>query len=560
MSPNPDDPDALGVGVGRHAGFRDTLRAATIPEMTREDPPRERSLQSSGTASTSMRLFTRLLISHTVPVLAVTCALVAVLFAVARISFVLSTLSGTELVVLRAEGEVHRAAWEVDVQMRRGQTACTAGTPSSEVRPGIARSTQALVELLGRTRDVSRAIRDTARGYVAVASEILAGDACERIVADPIQARRRQLDERMTNAWVERLVELHTAVGRKDEQARRTAELAMWAGIPLATISFVLAMILAAQMARVFKRPLANLAQLARRVGRGDFRSPVQAEGPVEIVELADELERMRAQLEQLEKLKQGFLASVSHELRTPLSKIREALALLSDGAVGELDARKARVVQIARTACEREILMVTTLLDLSRLRAGSPLRLAKGASIEHVVEHAVADERGDATARGVTITTHLDSGGSHCSLDTVLMERAIANLVRNAVSVSKRGQSVVVTCDRMPVSAAGGAEHVRIAVRDEGPGVPPSIRATVFDAFVTHDVPTSGRAIGVGIGLALAREVARAHGGDLVLLDTEEGACFEMTLPVDDAQMPRRSERPRSLGLAAVPSFEPNP
>ena len=101
----------------------------------------------------------------------------------------------------------------------------------------------------------------------------------------------------------------------------------------------------------------------------------------------------------------------------------------------------------------------------------------------------------------------------------------------------------------------------MRLRVRDEGPGVPPAIRATVFDAFVTHEIPTSGKAIGIGIGLALAREVARAHGGDLVLLEEDGvGACFEMRLPIDDSRPEPSDDSPRSLGLADIEPLEVDP
>src|SRR5690606_12062680 len=141
----------------------------------------------------------------------------------------------------------------------------------------------------------------------------------------------------------------------------------------------------------------------ARRVGTGDFRTPVAVDGPLEVQVLADELERMRLHLAQLDALKQGFLASVSHELRTPLSKIREALALLGDGVLGRRATRQARGVESARIACEREIRMVPPLPALSRLRAGSPLRMREGSSIDPIVDDAVADESQEAEALGVT-------------------------------------------------------------------------------------------------------------------------------------------------------------
>ncbi|MCA9577701.1 MAG: HAMP domain-containing histidine kinase [Sandaracinaceae bacterium] len=522
----------------------------------------ERDVHGRTSRSTkTMRLLTRLLLSHAAPVLVVTLAFSLVLVAVVRIRTVLTTLSTTELLTLRDEGTVHRAAWELDVQLRRAESACAQGEGASQVEPRISRSADTLEARLSEAAAVSQTMREVARGYLAIADEMIAGDACQAFVTRSIQRRRWALDEQMTDVWVLRLAELHTAMGQKDEQARQDAVTAIWIGIPLAALSFALAMLLAAHLARDFKRPLATLSGMARRVGRGDFGSPVSVEGPPELVALADELERMRAQLQQLEMLKQGFLASVSHELRTPLSKIREALALLSDGAVGELEPRQVRVVQIARTACEREIRMVTTLLDLSRLRAGSPLRLANGGSLIAVVQSAVADEGAEATARGVHIELTVAADSDRCRLDPVLMERAVANLVRNAVSVSRRGQRV----DVRVVRAAGheGRDGLCVTVADEGPGVPPAIRATIFDVFVTHEVPSSGKAIGVGIGLALAREVVQAHGGTLTLTEAGDegaserqvGACFALWLPLDEGTPPEPNPPHGLLGFSPATS-----
>src|SRR5690349_20747858 len=106
----------------------------------------------------------------------------------------------------------------------------------------------------------------------------------------------------------------------------------------------------------------------------------------------------MRADLAELDALKQGFLASVSHEMRTPLGKIREALSLLADGTAGTLADRQRSVVDIARRACETEIRLVTTLLDLSRLRAGTLLRIDPRQRLDDALREAVAAETSEAT------------------------------------------------------------------------------------------------------------------------------------------------------------------
>jgi len=486
------------------------------------------------------RLLTRLSLSHTVPVLLVTAALAVLLLATVKISAVLSALNETELVILRNEGRLHRAMWDIDVALRHAQHDCSNGVRRSEARVSLAPLAEALRQTI-ESAPIDAAMRPMAEDYLALAREVDTSAVCDLLLATAADTRREQLDENLTNLWVTRLQVLHDAVTQKEEEARSIGTAATWIGLALALVSLVLALLVARQMARSVSLPLVSLAETARRVGTGDFRTPVAVDGPLEVQMLANELERMRQRLAELDALKQSFLASVSHELRTPLSKIREALALLGDGVVGELDVRQARVVAIARVACEREIRMVATLLDLSRLREGSPLRLLEGSSIDAIIDAALADEAPEAEQRGVTIEVERRGEAPRPRLDPVLLERAIANLVRNAVSVSARGQRVLVERTWEPPADGLDDGCIGVTIRDNGPGVPADIREIVFDAFVTRTVPQSGRTLGIGLGLALAREIARAHSGDLVLLGgSGGGATFRLWVPV-----PRRAAPP---------------
>ncbi|KYF60708.1 hypothetical protein BE04_43485 [Sorangium cellulosum] len=256
----------------------------------------------------------------------------------------------------------------------------------------------------------------------------------------------------------------------------------------------------------------------------------------------------MRRRLAEIETLKQGFLASVSHELRTPLTKIREAISLLEDGVGGgALSERQTRILHIARVACEREIRMVTTLLDLSRLSAGSPIRLQDGSSIDDLIRSAVRDEEAEARERGVSIEVETPGDVPPCSLDVALVERAVANLVRNAASVSKPGQRVLVRRELAEDTRGGRpGRRVTISVTDQGPGVPGEIRQSLFEEFKTQPVANSPKRVGIGLGLALSRKIARAHGGDLELDDhaasadagagqdaRAAGATFRLWLPL---------------------------
>ena len=226
--------------------------------------------------------------------------------------------------------------------------------------------------------------------------------------------------------------------------------------------------------------------------------------------------------------MKHAFLASVSHELRSPLGRLREALALLADGTVGALEPKQQRVLSLARRACEQEVRIVDALLDMSRISTGLPVQREGGCDLEKVVVAAIEAEAEVATERGVVIEREIKTSPPTLRLDSALVERAIANLIRNAVSVSPKSKSVRVVVD---VVSAGEQRHARVDVIDEGPGVTDAVAARIFQPFNAGQV--QDRPGGIGLGLALAREVARAHGGDLTLSRSEGLTMFRLDLPL---------------------------
>lgn len=484
-----------------------------------------------------MRLVSRLALSHTVPVGVMACALVVVLALLAQITSSLKEIRDVELGALESEEAIHRAAWSVDVAMRHGAENCEKGQASSTVAASIRERLDLLQhQLRSSGKSPNETIVTPVRSYVALASRAVEGDACRMLVSTATHHEREQLDEKLTDAWISRMFDLHSVMLAKDEEARSAAARALSIGIILAVISFVVAALLGQRIARTVTMPLATLSSSVRRVGQGDFSVEVSAQGPLEVRELASEMDAMRRRLSELESLKQGFLASVSHEMRTPLTKIREALGLLADGVGGTLQERQARIVQIAQVACEREIRTVTTLLDLSRLRAGVPIQKQPGTSIDEVCRSALRDEEIEAKELAVDIQFNASEEVATALLDPVLVERAIANIVRNAVSVSKKGQKVIVyreVCDHGPDGSDGGWAKIRVV--DEGPGIPPELRNTLFNAFVTQGVESSPKRVGIGLGLAFAREIVRAHGGDIVTdEDATAGAVFHIWLPLE--------------------------
>lgn len=483
-----------------------------------------------------MRFFPRLLLTQAAPLLIVVVAVALVFASTGRVTATLADLRDHELSALRSEAALHRAGWGVDVAMRRATQACYDDASDREGAAHVRRQATLLESTLGRTRGADPEMRRVIRAYTELAAGVSARAPCQALLAAEVQQRRSLLDEQLTDAWVGRMTRLHEAVIARDEEARRAAQETLAGGLVLIAVALALALVVSLTLARSVTSPLQALRDSAVRLGGGTFAAPVlPVRGPQEVVELGQELEAMRVRLAELDSLKQGFVASVSHEMRTPLSKMREALALLADGAAGALSAQQLRIVKIARDACERQIRTVTSILDLSRLRAGSPLQLRDHVSLDGVLRVAVDDELADAESRGVHVRLEWSGAPPRARVDAVLLERAIANLVRNAVAVSARGQSIEVrreVHERGPEGSSGPFACIRVI--DEGPGIPPSLEQSIFLPFVTHAIEGSPKRVGVGLGLSLSREVAEAHAGRLELAHPARGAELRLWIPIE--------------------------
>lgn len=487
-------------------------------------------------------LATALAVSHGVLALALLAMFSLQVVSLRRIDGFLRELREDELGALAEEESLHRGMWAVEVAMRHALVRCESAAPA--VAPPVA---AALRELQEKDRHVGPHVgaemRRMGAEYESLAQEALRGEVCGVLRGASHRARRLRLDERLTELWIDRSFTLHREIAQREASARATEQGSLALSGVLAAVILALGAWLAGWLARSIAGPLARIAADATRLGRGDFSPIAAVEGPAEVAELAEDLERMRHALAALDSLKQGFVASVSHELRTPLAKIREALALLEDGAAGDLAPRQRDLVAIARRACESQILLVSNLLDLSRLRAGSVVQMLADGSVSDAVREAVAAEHDDAVRRGVTVTLAVCDAHGVRPMDGALMVRAVSNLLRNAVAATPAGGAVRVRCeladapeDDIARRAEKGATWVRVRVEDDGPGVPPAVRARLFEPFVT--APTEGGAarVGVGLGLALTREVARAHGGDARCVEApagERGARFEMWVPL---------------------------
>ena len=278
-------------------------------------------------------------------------------------------------------------------------------------------------------------------------------------------------------------------------------------------------------LARRSLAPLAAMASRAAEIGATNLRERLPVTGGEELAGLARVVNDLLDRLEGSFGQQQRFMADASHELRTPTTIVRtEADVTLAQEHRSEEEYRASMTV--IRDAARRLTRLVDELFALARADAGISAARHEALYLEELVHgatravRALADSRGVRVELGNVVEAPLQG-------DADLLGRLFLNLLDNAIKHSPRGGTVRVTMAR-------GAGAYEIAVADEGPGIAPADRERIFERFVRLDGDAgAAERSGAGLGLAIARRIAEAHGGTLALApSTGAGAVFVVRLP----------------------------
>jgi signal transduction histidine kinase len=215
------------------------------------------------------------------------------------------------------------------------------------------------------------------------------------------------------------------------------------------------------------------------------------------------------------------FVAAVSHEFRSPLTSMSHVAELLATGRIAG-DAQ-ARAFDVLVRDSERLRTLVEQLLEFGRFEAGGPVLRLERIDIASVVRSIVDDFRARAMRDGYSVSYDGPDALTWVQADREALTLALWNLMDNAVKYSPDVKTIWVRVQR----AGAGVE---ILVRDNGLGIPAKEQRGIFRQFVRGEEPKARRIRGTGIGLALVRHIARAHGGD-VWVDSEPGRGSTFTL-----------------------------
>jgi signal transduction histidine kinase len=242
------------------------------------------------------------------------------------------------------------------------------------------------------------------------------------------------------------------------------------------------------------------------------------------VAERTADLQRALDQLRELDRLKSELIANVSHELRTPLLHVKGTVHLLADGAMGALSPEQARGLGVARRAVEQLERIVEDIVDFSRL--GEQRLDLEPVSVDEVCRSVAAALTPAAERKGVSLRLDLAADLPPVSAHRAALARVLWHLLDNAVKFSPPQTVVLVQAERR-------AARVRLAVRDQGPGIPPENLPRVFDLLYQVDGSSTRRAGGLGLGLALVKALVEAHQSEVrVESEVGRGSTFSFDLP----------------------------
>jgi signal transduction histidine kinase len=227
--------------------------------------------------------------------------------------------------------------------------------------------------------------------------------------------------------------------------------------------------------------------------------------------------------LMRFDELKNNLVATVAHEFRTPLTSLRMAIHLCAEEKVGPITDKQADLLFAARHDTQRLQQIVDDLLNLSRIQAGRVELHARTLSVDAVIAEALQSFEDAATRKEIQLSTEVFPGQGEILADPERIGLVFSNLLSNALKYTPPGGDVRVRARRID-------RAVRFEVEDSGPGVAPEYRQSIFDRFFRVPGASAG---GAGLGLFIAREVVRAHGGSIgVDGPAGKGATFWFEIP----------------------------
>jgi two-component system OmpR family sensor kinase/two-component system sensor histidine kinase BaeS len=292
-----------------------------------------------------------------------------------------------------------------------------------------------------------------------------------------------------------------------------------YGGFWLAVFAGVLGIWLTVRALRRTTAPIGHVMEAAGKVEEGDYTARVSEAGPPEVRDLARAFNSMTERLQQDEELRRNLLADVTHELRTPLTVMQGNLEAMLDGVYPRDDEHLGPILEETRVLAR----LVEDLRTLSLAESGALKLYKEPTDLEVLIEETLASFRAPADSAGVALNANIPTEIPVLELDPVRIREVLANVISNALRHTPAG-------GRIEVAASVDGDLVSVSVRDTGTGISPGDLPHIFNRFYKSE-----RSRGMGLGLAIAKNLVSAHGGEIVAESRAGGGTLiRFTLPAN--------------------------
>ena len=324
-------------------------------------------------------------------------------------------------------------------------------------------------------------------------------------------------------------------------------------------IALAAAFLIARRLQRVIAAPLLELAGAARTISTSqDYTvrvTPANNDEVGVVIQafnaMLDRISERNGELSRANRLKDEFLATLSHELRTPLGAVLGWTRVLqTTGAEG---ATRERALEAIERNARAQARLIEDLLEISRIVSGKLSLQVKTVDLADIIDAAVEVVRPAAAAKQIALTTEMAVRPAMTSGDPDRLQQIVWNLISNAVKFTPPGGAA-----RIRLTRSNG---YRIVVTDTGEGIDPRFLPHVFDAFRQADGTTTREHGGLGLGLAIARELVELHGGTIKARSdgAGRGSTFQVDLPSMVSESPAPGGAPASAAGREAPAFDRN-
>ena len=252
-----------------------------------------------------------------------------------------------------------------------------------------------------------------------------------------------------------------------------------------------------------------------------------------------EEMRQIRIQAEQANRLKDDFLATLSHELRTPLNAILGWSQIVLTRQLSDAETKNA--LSIIDRSARAQKQLIEDILDVSRIITGKFRLDVKAIDLVKIIAAAIETARPGADAKNISLQTLLDPQATNLSGDPDRLQQVIWNLLSNAVKFTPKNGRIQVRLERVN-------SHVEVIVSDTGKGIEEEFLPFIFDRFRQFDGSMTRRQGGLGLGLALVRQIAELHGGTASVSSKgkDQGATFTICLPLLPLRIESLGNEPR--------------